>query len=39
MTTIGYGDITPVNVSERVFVIFVTFFATGVFAYSINNIG
>lgn len=39
MTTIGYGDITPVNLSERIFVIFMTMFSTAVFAYSVNNIG
>lgn len=39
MTTIGYGEITPVNSTERTFVIFIAIFATAVFAYSVNNMG
>ena len=39
MTTIGYGDITPVNTTERLFVIFVTFVSTFFLSYSVNSIG
>lgn len=39
MITIGYGDITPITVYERSFVIFVTLISCGVFAYSVNQIG
>jgi len=39
MITVGYGDITPVNMQERLFVIIVMLISCGVFAYSINSIG
>ena len=39
MITVGYGDITPLTVTEKLYVIFVTLIACGVFAYSINSIG
>ncbi|CAD8209035.1 unnamed protein product [Paramecium pentaurelia] len=39
MTTIGYGDITPVNLTERIFVIFMTMISSATFAYTVNNIG
>ncbi len=35
MTTIGYGDITPATVYQKVYVIFVSFIASGIFAYAI----
>lgn len=31
MITVGYGDIYPVNVEERVFVIVMIFFTTAIF--------
>ncbi|CAD8213597.1 unnamed protein product [Paramecium octaurelia] len=39
MTTIGYGDIIPVNLTERIFVIFMTMISSATFAYTVNNIG
>ncbi|CAD8137902.1 unnamed protein product [Paramecium pentaurelia] len=38
MTTIGYGDITPQNLRERIFTIGMTVAAVGIFGYSIGNI-
>lgn len=35
MITIGYGDIGPVNVYEKIFVIIMAFFSTAIFGYSI----
>lgn len=39
MITIGFGDIYPVNTSERIFVILMCLFTCGIFAYSLNRIG
>ncbi|KAL4452990.1 hypothetical protein ABPG73_011071 [Tetrahymena malaccensis] len=39
MITLGYGDITPQNTTERAFVILITMISCGTFAYSINIIG
>jgi hypothetical protein len=39
MSTIGYGDIVPVTVQEKLYVIFMTQVACGVFAYAVNTIG
>lgn len=39
MITVGYGDITPVNTQERLFVIVVMLISCGIFAYSLNSIG
>ncbi|CAK89471.1 unnamed protein product (macronuclear) [Paramecium tetraurelia] len=39
MTTIGYGDIIPVNLTERLFCIIMTLISTATFAYSVNSIG
>jgi hypothetical protein len=39
MLTVGYGDITPKNVYEKLFVIIAMFFSCGVFSYSFNLIG
>lgn len=39
MITVGYGDIYPVNDTERIFVIVITLLSCGVFAYSVNSIG
>jgi hypothetical protein len=38
MTTIGYGDISPVSIYEKLFVIFISFIASGIFAYAIVKI-
>ena len=39
MTSVGYGDISPVTYIEHIFVIVINFISCGVFAYFINNIG
>lgn len=39
MTTIGYGDISPVAPAERIYVIFNSLIAGGIFAYSMGIIG
>ena len=39
MTTVGYGDISPVTYTENIFVICINFISIGVFAYFLNNIG
>ena len=39
MTTLGYGDIIPVNVNEKIFVIVIAIIASCIYAYSINSIG
>jgi hypothetical protein len=37
MTTIGYGDISPITSYEKVYVILVSFIASGIFAYAVVN--
>lgn len=39
MISVGYGDITPSSKEERIFVIFMTIFSCGVFAYVVSSIG
>jgi len=39
MMTIGYGDVTPVNNTERIYVIFMTLLSSGIFGYVVNTIG
>ena len=39
MITVGYGDISPKNAKEKIFVIFIMLFACGVFAFSLNRVG
>ena len=39
MITIGYGDITPVAISEKVFLIFMALLGSLLFAYTVNTIG
>lgn len=36
MITVGYGDISAVTTNERIYIIFITFIACGVFAYAVN---
>ena len=38
MLTVGYGDIAPKNVSERLFTIFMMLMGGGVFGYVMNSI-
>jgi hypothetical protein len=35
MITVGYGDIVPVNTSEKLFTMAVMMLACGVFAYTV----
>ncbi|EGR29530.1 hypothetical protein IMG5_154180 [Ichthyophthirius multifiliis] len=39
MLTVGYGDIRPYNIKERIIVIFITIFSCGIYAYALNRIG
>lgn len=39
MMTVGYGDVTPVNNQERIYVIFMTLLSSGMFGYVVNTIG
>ena len=38
MVTVGYGDITPVNTTERLVTIFNMLIASGIYAYIINEV-
>lgn len=39
MTSVGYGDITPANLDEVIFLTWMMFIACFTFAYSFNVIG
>lgn len=39
MTTVGYGDVHPSTPNERLYGFFAMLVATGVFAYTVGNIG
>ncbi len=39
MTTVGYGDITPITTNEKLYAMFSMLIACGVFAYVIGSIG
>ena len=39
MITVGYGDVTPVSLYEKIYVIIMTFVSSGIFAYTINKVG
>lgn len=39
MITVGYGDITPRNTLERIYVITIVIISGTVFAYTVNMIG
>ena len=38
MTTVGYGDITPTNMAERIYAICAMFFGATMFGYVIGSI-
>lgn len=38
MSTIGYGDITPITEIEKLYGILISFIACGIFAYFLNLI-
>ena len=37
--TVGYGDIVPYTIYEKLFVMIMSLLTCGVFGYSINSIG
>lgn len=39
MTTVGYGDITPINPYEKIFAIIIMVLACGVFSYTMSMMG
>jgi hypothetical protein len=39
MITVGYGDISPINCTEKIYVIIMTLFSCGTFGYALNCIG
>jgi len=39
MTTVGYGDVSPISTNERLFGMVGMIIAAGVYAYIINNVG
>lgn len=39
MITVGFGDICPLNVEEKLYVVLMTIISCGVFAYAVNTIG
>jgi hypothetical protein len=39
MTTIGYGDIHPVNVIEKAFMIVISLISCSIFAFAFSQIG
>jgi hypothetical protein len=38
MSTIGYGDISPITDDEKLFMIFMSLFASMLFGYTINSL-
>lgn len=38
LASVGYGDITPQNDTQRIFAMFVMFFGVGVYGYVIGNV-
>jgi hypothetical protein len=39
MTTVGYGDIVPFTINEKIYAMFSMIVACGVFAYTVGSIG
>lgn len=38
MTTVGYGDIVPVNTTELISCILIVLLSSAIFAYTLNTI-
>ncbi len=38
LTTVGYGDITPISATQKIYTMFVMFFGVAVYGYVIGNI-
>lgn len=36
--TVGYGDIVPITIPEKIFATFLTFFVVGAFGYALGMI-
>jgi hypothetical protein len=39
MVTVGFGDISPVNTKEKIFIIIMVLFSCMNFGYVVNTIG
>jgi hypothetical protein len=39
MITLGYGDISPITIAEKIFLIFIALMACGVYAYTVGALG
>ena len=39
MATVGFGDITPISINEKIFVIIMTLISCAQFAYTVNTVG
>ena len=39
MITVGYGDILPISVNEKAYVILMTIFTCGIFGFAVNKMG
>jgi hypothetical protein len=39
MITLGYGDIAPITIAEKIFLIFIALMACGVYAYTVGALG
>jgi hypothetical protein len=39
MVTVGFGDISPVNINEKIYIIIMVLFSCMNFGYVVNTIG
>ena len=39
MSTVGFGDISPQSVKERIYIIVITLLSCGQYGYIVNKIG